>query len=531
MEVFWNLYGFAHVKCVPGRCIDVSPVDTTSSGSIYLLAYEFDGPLVVGARKACGAQSGTIRQQQDMSVVAAMTTCKNKDKRNRFRTMTILDFVSVAAVFLLLLASFASAAREPHNNVRRRRENDQHLIDPKKSGFANFHPISKSMARSSSSSFVEKETKDYQSLAVEQRDTVRPKTQADLEQGHQLSQEQFSKEETNSDHSRRITVRHLEAPTCHDGVEGHQYVVQCTEMAEEECHDELEEAGVIIVNEMPNSDFFVVCVDNPEEKALLLELANVVTIEQDYERTLSYMPEMTRPATGRHLAQQVPYGVSLIDADTFWTSKNNKGAGAKVCIIDTGIMDNHEDFAGSSISGSNSNTVATPYNQDQNGHGTHVAGTVAAKDNGKGAVGVAPDAELFIVRVFSGQNAAFTASSLSAAMEECRKAGSDVVNMSLGGAASSVVERNKINQLVNQGIHVVAASGNSGNGGNPVEYPASYPNVISVSAVDENQEVAIFSTHNAEVDVAAPGVDIYSLTSQCSNCYAYYSGTSMARYV
>ena len=335
-------------------------------------------------------------------------------------------------------------------------------------------------------------------------------------------------------------VQTLEVRTCDGGVTGHQYIVECKHFEEEKCYEELEQHGVVIINDLPESDFFVVCIDTPEEKQKLLQLATVVNLEEDPIRTLSYMPDMVRPyfppttkrdendGGGRHLAQLVPYGVSLIGADTFWTTKNNKGSGAKVCIIDTGIRDDHENFSGSTISGSSSRTVVTPYNVDQNGHGTHVAGTIAAKDNGSGIVGVAPDAELFIVRVFSGQNAVFTASSLTAAMEECRQAGVDVVNMSLGGASSSTFERNKINQLVNQGIHVVAASGNSGNGANPVEYPASYDTVISVGAVNREEEIAAFSTHNSQVDVSAPGVDIQGPTSQSRSSYAYYSGTSMA---
>lgn len=375
-----------------------------------------------------------------------------------------------------------------------------------------------------------------------QQRNSKPKTIAELLDGDKESQElkQEHEKKQNKENEKQVggptvRVRNLEVRTCDGGIEGRQYVVECKHLEEAACHDELESHGIVIINDLPDSDFFVVCIDTPAEKQKVLELTTVVTLEDDHLRTLSYMPGMIRPyvpptdANGRRLAQSVPYGVSLIDADAFWTAKNDKGAGAKVCIIDTGIRDDHEEFVGSSISGSsNSNAVVTPYNADQNGHGTHVAGTVAAKDNGSGIVGIAPEAELYIVRVFQGQNAVFTASSLAAAMEECRRAGVDVVNMSLGGASSSTSERNKINQLVNEGIHVVAASGNSGDGANPVEYPASYDTVISVGAVDENKEIAFFSTHNSQVDVAAPGLDIRGPTSQSTSSYAYYSGTSMA---
>lgn len=113
-------------------------------------------------------------------------------------------------------------------------------------------------------------------------------------------------------------------------------------------------------------------------------------------------------------------------------------------------------------------------------------------------------------------------------MEECRQGGADVINMSLGGPTSSTVERTKVNLLTSAGIQLVAASGNSGDTTNPIEYPASYDNVISVGAVDSDGNIASFSSHNSHVDVSAPGIDIVSLIQTCSSCYAMYSGTSMA---
>lgn len=130
--------------------------------------------------------------------------------------------------------------------------------------------------------------------------------------------------------------------------------------------------------------------------------------------------------------------------------------------------------------------------------------------------------------VFEGASSQFTASSLVAAMDKCRKEGADVINMSLGGPSSSMVERNKINQLADLGIQLIAASGNSGDTSNPEEYPASYERVVSVGAVNQERGIASFSTHNSEVDISAPGVDILSLVHSCSYCYSRYSGTSMA---
>jgi serine protease len=113
-------------------------------------------------------------------------------------------------------------------------------------------------------------------------------------------------------------------------------------------------------------------------------------------------------------------------------------------------------------------------------------------------------------------------------MDECEKGGADIINMSLGGPSSSTAESSKVDQLASKGIQLVAASGNSGSESNAMEFPAGYEKVISVGAVDANREIAFFSTHNNQVDVSAPGLDILSLTQSCSSCYAEYSGTSMA---
>jgi serine protease len=113
-------------------------------------------------------------------------------------------------------------------------------------------------------------------------------------------------------------------------------------------------------------------------------------------------------------------------------------------------------------------------------------------------------------------------------MDECRNGGADIINMSLGGPSSSVVERSKVTQLFDQGIQLIAASGNSGDTSNPIEYPAGYDEVISVGAIDSDGKIASFSTHNTQVDVSAPGVDVLSLVHTCSTCYARFSGTSMA---
>jgi cysteine-rich repeat protein len=158
-------------------------------------------------------------------------------------------------------------------------------------------------------------------------------------------------------------------------------------------------------------------------------------------------------------------------------------------------------------------------------------------------VGIAPLAKLFIVKVFNSDGE-FTASSLLAAMQVCyEEPDVNVINMSLGGTGYSAAEERFANTIAANGIMVVAASGNDGNGENRMEFPAGYSSVMSVTAVDEATEYATFSSANPEVDVSGPGVKIPSTETDRQGCssqridscddnpdnnYSEYSGTSMA---
>ena len=222
--------------------------------------------------------------------------------------------------------------------------------------------------------------------------------------------------------------------------------------------------------------------------------------------------------------QVIPYGLELLAVPQVWSK--TRGADVTVCIMDTGLDLPHPDLSSDRLSGSDSNDVVRPWTQDAAGHGTHVAGTIGASDNGVGVLGVAPDADLFIVRVFN-YNGVFRGSDVIAAAEQCRVGGATVINMSLGGT-SPVSNEAKLFQryLEQEGIVAVAAAGNSGHQGNAANYPAGYPSVLSVAAVDYQGQVAHFSTRNNQVNVAAPGVAV--LSTYKNGQYAKLSGTSMA---
>jgi serine protease len=222
------------------------------------------------------------------------------------------------------------------------------------------------------------------------------------------------------------------------------------------------------------------------------------------------------------MAQTTPYGIDMVQAPAAWAAGGD-GSNVLVCVIDSGINASHEDFSSGQITGGH----PTNWNSDTCGHGTHVAGTVAAANNNLGVVGVAPNASLFIVRVFSGGTDgcgwSYSSSVLDAA-QRCAQAGTAqgkrvVVNMSLGGSGSSTTESNGFQTLYNSGnVLSIAAAGNDGN--TAMSYPASYPSVVSVAAVNSSKALASFSQRNSQVELAAPGVDVLSTMPFTSSSFS-----------
>ncbi len=220
------------------------------------------------------------------------------------------------------------------------------------------------------------------------------------------------------------------------------------------------------------------------------------------------------------MSQTTPYGITNVQAPQVWAA-GNRGGGTKVCIIDSGFYTSHEDHqSGKSITG-----YGTTWNQDGCGHGTHVAGTIAAVDNMIGVIGVNPDGtNIYIVRVFDDTCTWAYASGLADAVNKCSAAGAKVINMSLGGGAKSRTEETALNNAYNAGVLSIAAAGNGGN--STMSYPASYPICVSVAAVDQNNVVASFSQYNREVDIAAPGVGVLSTVPWLDLSYVTVGGTT-----
>jgi subtilisin family serine protease len=226
--------------------------------------------------------------------------------------------------------------------------------------------------------------------------------------------------------------------------------------------------------------------------------------------------------------QPVPWGVTRVDAPDAWAS--TRGAGVSVAILDTGIALDHPDLAGQVVGGINTIVSGASY-ADDHGHGTHVAGTIAAVDNSIGVVGVAPQVSLLAVKVLNASGIGYLSDIIEGLQWCVANKGAyniRVVNMSLGGGGA-ISYQEAIRATTNAGILIVAAAGNDGPpvaGGSTVKYPAAYPEAVAVSATDSQNVIAYFSSYGPEVDVAAPGVSIPS--TYLNDAYTNMSGTSMA---
>ena len=234
-----------------------------------------------------------------------------------------------------------------------------------------------------------------------------------------------------------------------------------------------------------------------------------------FDHTLSEMP-------------WVPPGIELMKAPNMWTQ--TRGKNIVVAVIDTGIDYTHPDLQKNVIGGKSLVSGDKDY-RDMNGHGTHVAGTIAA--NGK-ILGMAPEAKLLAVKVLNrfgyGSNASINAG-IAWARNWKGKNGEvvNVINMSLGGPLPNKAMHEEIIKAVNQDISVVCAAGNSGDGNqdtSEISFPAYYPETIGVGAVNLKTGIADFSNSNNRIDIVAPGVNTYS--TYLNGKYIELSGTSMA---
>jgi subtilisin len=200
------------------------------------------------------------------------------------------------------------------------------------------------------------------------------------------------------------------------------------------------------------------------------------------------------------------------------------GKGIKVAVLDTGCAMLHPDLK-EQICAHKDFTKSPVGPGDSNGHGTHCCGVIAAKKNGVGIVGVAPDACLIVGKVLSDSGGGST-KNIVAGIKWAVSQKADIISMSFGSPSSCPDIEAALKYAASKGVILIAAAGNEGPDPETVGYPARYETVLSVAAVDSNNRIAKFSSRGPQVDVAAPGVDI--LSAYPPKNYAKLSGTSMA---
>ncbi|MFN6484395.1 MULTISPECIES: S8 family peptidase [unclassified Nostoc] len=259
-------------------------------------------------------------------------------------------------------------------------------------------------------------------------------------------------------------------------------------------------------------------------------------------------------ATGQNTFADVPdlggnnWGADLVKAPEVW-AQGYTGKGVVVAVLDTGVDHNHEDLSnniwtnskeipgngidddgngyvddnyGWNFADNNNNTL------DQNGHGTHVSGTIAGENNNYGVTGIAYDAKIMPVKVLNDSGSG-SYNSIAKGIHYAVDNGANVINLSLGGGSSNRTLESAIDYASSKGVIVVMAAGNDGDDlpGYPARY--AYKSGIAVGAVDKNNNMPDFSNRSGTNEISyvtAPGVKIYS--SVPNNQYATYSGTSMA---
>ncbi|WP_413561039.1 S8 family serine peptidase [Bdellovibrio sp. HCB209] len=256
---------------------------------------------------------------------------------------------------------------------------------------------------------------------------------------------------------------------------------------------------------------YIVKIDRETDLARLRQNPDVETVEKDeilpYDLTvpLDLKGKETRVPNDTPVAG-VPWGIAAIKAPAAWKN-SRQGEGARILLIDSGIDKDHpflkdnfekgRDFTGESDGSDFS---------DIRGHGTHVAGIIAAKADVNGFSGVAPKAKILMARACFEKGCSTAA--MIAAINWGVSQKVDAMNISISGISSTTAQNEAINRAFKAGIPVIASSGNWGS--NRVFFPAALPTVIAVGAVEPTLQRATFSQYGPELALVAPGVDVYS---------------------
>lgn len=267
-------------------------------------------------------------------------------------------------------------------------------------------------------------------------------------------------------------------------------------------------SGATIVDVLNNSPIAIIHADK-QAISTLQNAENIVSIEKNKKVHIA--------------AEKVSWGFETTKVRTPWKT-GYTGKGVKIAVIDTGVGP-HEDL---NVKRSVSFIESERSTADLNGHGTHIAGIISALHNNFGVKGIAPDAEINGLKVFDKDGTGFT-HDVMRAIDWAIDKKMDIINLSLTSEVPLNSYETVINRAYEEGILIVGAAGNSTTT-NPkvdnVQYPARFDNVIAVSSVDWDGNKGYYSSIGPSVEVAAPGVSIYS--THLDNSYTYLQGTSMS---
>lgn len=219
--------------------------------------------------------------------------------------------------------------------------------------------------------------------------------------------------------------------------------------------------------------------------------------------------------------QTLGWEIKKLEVDKQWSK--SRGAGVVIAVIDTGCDPNHPDIKKNLVGSYNfiNNTVDAT---DGNGHGSHVCGTIAAIDNGKGIVGVAPESKILALKALS-DNGTGSLEHVANAIRYAADHGADIITMSLGSTYKSLEIKQSIDYADSRGCLIFCAAGNSG-AEVDIMYPARFPKTFSIGAIDQNFNRTNFTCSGDSLDFLSPGVDIMSIVP--NNSYALMTGTSMS---
>ncbi|WP_076610673.1 S8 family peptidase [Natronorubrum thiooxidans] len=258
----------------------------------------------------------------------------------------------------------------------------------------------------------------------------------------------------------------------------------------------------------------------------LADRADVRYVEPDHVRRSPTLERTSLEATDvQPDEQQLPWGIERIGATEFREQGDTDNRG-RVAILDSGIDPEHETLEvadGIAFADCNDSTCENEWDDDS-GHGTHCAGTVAALDNDIGVIGVSPATDLCSVKILAGDGSGYD-SDIAAGIEWCTDNDVDVISLSLGGSEPAQVLEDALEYAYQNGSLVVAAAGNTGPVGQ-IDYPAKYEQCIAVGATNDRDEVPSWSVTGDELELVAPGEAI--LSTSPGDEYTYLDGTSMS---